>query len=74
MEFKPTSKGLHAPTLKDNPVAAYVLVNDADLAFLLSHQTPVTTVRNNYEGCTKRQIEHAIATHRLMGMIASPSE
>jgi hypothetical protein len=37
VEFKPTSKGLHALNLKDNPEAAYILVNDADLAFSLSH-------------------------------------
>ncbi len=57
VEFKPTLKGLHAQNLKDNPEAAHILVNDADLAFLLFHQTPVTTVRNKYKGYTKRQIE-----------------
>ncbi len=74
VEFKPTSKGLHALNLKDNPEAAYILVNDADLAFPLSHQTPVTTVCNDYDSFTKRQIEQAIAACHLMGMIASPSE
>jgi hypothetical protein len=74
VEFKPTSKGLHALNLKDNPEGAYMLVNDADLAFTLSHQTPITTVRNNYKSYTKRQIGQAIAACHLMGMIASPSE
>jgi hypothetical protein len=36
-EFKPTSKGLHTLNLKDNPEATYILVNDVDLAFPLSH-------------------------------------
>jgi hypothetical protein len=74
VEFKPILMGLHTLNLKDNPEAAYILVNDADLVFPLSHQTPVTTVRNNYKGYTKRQIEQAIAACCLMGMIASPSE
>ncbi len=74
VEFKPTLKGLHTLNLKDNPEAAYILVNDADLAFPLSHQTPVTTVSNNYKGYTKQQIEQAIASHCLMCMIVSPSE
>ncbi len=74
VEFKPTLKGLHALNLKDNPEAAHILVNDADLVFTLSHQTPVTTVHNNYKGFTKQQIEQAIAACCLMAMIASPSE
>jgi hypothetical protein len=74
VKFKPTSKGLHTLNLKDNPEAAYILVIVADLAFLLSQQTPVSTVCTNYEGYTKRQIQQAIAACHLMGMIASPSE
>ena len=31
IEFKPTPKGLHALNLKDNPKAAFLLVNDADI-------------------------------------------
>jgi hypothetical protein len=74
VEIKLTSKGLRALNLKDNPEVADILVNNADLAFPLSHQTPVTTVRNNYKGYTKRQIKQAIAACCLMGMIESPSE
>ncbi len=31
VEFKPTPKGLHALNLKDNPEAAFLLVNDAEV-------------------------------------------
>jgi len=53
VEFKPTPKGLYVLNLKDNPDAAFLLVNDADLAY---GKSPVPTVRQNYEGFTKRQI------------------
>jgi hypothetical protein len=33
IEFTPTEKGLHAINLPENPDAAYLLVNDTDLAF-----------------------------------------
>ena len=41
VEFKPTPKGLHAINLRDNPDAAFLLVNDTNLAFGFS---PVKTV------------------------------
>jgi hypothetical protein len=59
VKFKPTPKGLHALNLKKNPKAAFILVDDMGLAFNASpsHQMHVATVRNNFEGFTKRQIE-----------------
>ena len=56
VEFKPTSKGLHVLNLKENPDAAFILVNDADLAY---GKSPVPTVCQNYEGFTKCQIKQA---------------
>jgi hypothetical protein len=46
VEFKPTSKGLHAINLWDNPEAAFFLVNDADFPF---GDSPVKTVRKFYQ-------------------------
>jgi hypothetical protein len=70
IEFTPTEKGLHAINLRENPDAAYVLVNDAEL----TSPPPITTVRNNYEGFTKKQVVQATAARRLMGMIGAPTE
>ena len=70
VEFKPTPKGLHALNLRENPEAAFILVNDVELAF----DSPVQTNRQNYEGFTKKPIEQAVAARRLMGMIGPPSE
>ncbi len=70
VEFSPTVKGLHALNLRENPEAAYLLVNDADLAF----HPPVQTVRRNYEGFTKKQIQQATLARRIMGMIGAPTE
>ena len=70
VEFKPTKKGLHALDITDNPEAAYLLVNDADLAY----DSPVQTVRKNYEGFTKKQIQQATQARRIMGMIGAPTE
>ena len=39
LEFKPTSCGLHALNLRDNPDTAFLIVNDADLSYN-SHVTP----------------------------------
>ncbi len=72
MEFKPTPKGLHALNLKDNPDAAFLLVNDAEVQ--LSPTKPhVATVRTNFEGFSRKQVEGATAARRLMGMVATPS-
>ena len=62
VEFTPTSKGLHALNLKDNPDAAYLLVNNAAEA---PQHSSYTTVRHNYEGFTKRQIKQAL---KLVGL------
>ena len=71
VEFKPTQKGLHVLNLKHNPDAAFILVNDADLAYGKSR---VPTVRQNYEGFTKRQVQQATHARRIMGMIGAPTE
>jgi hypothetical protein len=70
IEFAPTVKGLHAINLCENPDTAYLLVNDTNLAF----HSPVQTVRRNYEGFTKKQVQHATLACRIMGMIGAPSE
>jgi hypothetical protein len=72
IEFKPTPKGLHALTLKDNPDAPFLLVNDAEVQMLPT--TPhVATVWTNFEGFSRKQVESATAARRLMGMVATPS-
>ena len=71
LEFTPTERGLHALNLRENPQAAYLLVNDG----ITNQDTnPVATVRDNFEGFTKRQIKQAIKARRLMGMIGAPTE
>ena len=70
IEFALTVKGLHAINLRENPDAAYLLVNDADLAF----HSPVQTVCRNYEGFTKKQVQRATLARRIMGMIGAPTE
>ena len=49
IKFTPTSKGLQALNLKDNPDAAFLLVNNAADA---PQHSSFTTVRHNYEGFT----------------------
>ncbi len=75
VEFKPTPKGLHALNLKDNPKAAFLLVNDAEVQ--MSHVLPtkphVVTVRTNFEGFSRKQVEGATAARCLMGMVATLS-
>jgi hypothetical protein len=51
VKFSPTPKGLHALDIHNNPDAAYLLVNN--------HNHHVNTVRDNYEGFSKKQIEQA---------------
>ncbi len=81
VEFHPTPNGLHIVDLKQNPEAAYLLVNEADINDNIpradsspDHQVHVNTVRQNFEGYTKKQVQQAEHTRRLMGMVASPSE
>jgi hypothetical protein len=71
VKFTPTDKGLHAINLRENPDAAFVLVNNADLAFSPS---PVQTVRNKFKDFTKKQVQAAATACRLMGMIGAPSK
>jgi hypothetical protein len=71
VEFKPTSKGLHALNLQDNPDAAFLLVNDSNLPF---GDSPVKTVRNIYIGFTKKQVQQATLACRIMGMIGAPTK
>ncbi len=54
VEFKPTVKGLHAHKLRDNPEAMYLLVKDAAD---ITDESLVKTVRNNYKGFTKKQVD-----------------
>jgi hypothetical protein len=69
IEFTPTVNGLHANNLRNNPEAAFVLVNDADL----SYNSPVRTVRKNFEGFTKKQVQQATTARRIMSMIGAPT-
>ena len=75
VEFKPTPKGLHALNLKNNPNAAFLLVNDADVQMphIAHNQLHVNKVRANFEGFSCKQVEGATAACRLMGMVATPS-
>jgi hypothetical protein len=75
VEFKPTSKGLHALNLKDNPKAAFLLVNDADIQMpdIDHNQMHVNTVQENFDGLSRKQVEGATAARRLMGMVATSS-
>ena len=70
VKFTLTVKGLDAINLRENPEAAYLLVNDSDLAF----HSPVQTVRRNYEGFTRKQVQCATLAHRIMGMIGATTE
>jgi hypothetical protein len=70
IEFTPTVKGLHAINLRENPDVAYLLVNDADLAY----HAPIKTIRRNYEVFTKKQVQRATLARRLMGMIGAPTK
>jgi hypothetical protein len=84
VEFKPTEKGLHVLNLQTNPDAAFLLVNDSELYDPVppaqdndpptDEHLHVNTVHANYEGFTKQQVKNAERAHRLMGMVATPSE
>jgi hypothetical protein len=71
VEFTPTERGLHALNLREHPQAAFILVNDGEPP---PPGNPITTVRNNFEGFTKRQVKQAIQARRLMSMIGAPTE
>jgi hypothetical protein len=60
--------------LKDNPEAASLLVNDADIQMLhIGHnQMHVNTVQENFDGFSHKQVEGATAAHGLMGMLVTP--
>jgi hypothetical protein len=78
VNFKPTSKGLHALNLKENPEAAFLLINDTELVLpdldpTPDHHVHVNTVHGNYEGFSLNQIEQATTSRGLMGMVATPS-
>jgi hypothetical protein len=71
VKTKPTPKELYAVSLKDNPEAAYLLVNDADHTFPMSpysvpsksdsHHVHVSTMHNNYEGFTDNKSNRHLA-------------
>ena len=82
LEFVTTSRGLHMLNLRDNPNAAFALVNAAVPIpptlkplgpSVIDDHVHVTTIRENYEGFTKQQIKYADRACHLMGMVASPS-
>ena len=75
VEFKPTPKGLQALNLKDNPKAAFLLVNDADIQMprVDHNQMHGNTVWENFGGFSRKQVEGATAARRLMGMVATQS-
>jgi hypothetical protein len=75
------TNGLHIVDLKQNPEVAYLLVNDTDIDddppwadSSPVHQLHINTVRQNFEGYTKKQVQQAARACRLMGMVTSPSE
>jgi len=73
VEFIPTSKGLHYVDLSTTPEAAYMLVNassdDEEEQEHEDHNLHVTTVRDNFEGFTKKQVQQAHRARRLMSML-----
>jgi hypothetical protein len=58
------------------PEAAYMLVNTSteDNDEPKKHIPHVNTVRDNFEGFTKKQVQQVHRARRLMSMLASPSE
>ena len=88
IEFKPTSKGLHALNLRAQPEAAHLLVTSSHISSTTSDNTPppmppapennhlhvVKTVRENYEGFTKKQVQHTNEVRHIMLMMGVPTE
>ncbi len=60
MEFKPSSRGLHYHNVSDPS-------SNVDLML-------VNTVRENFEGYTRHDVERAREAQRIQGMIANPTE
>jgi hypothetical protein len=58
IEFTPNEKGLHTLDLRDPNAAEFICV---------------TTVRDNFEGFTRREVQQASAARRLSHMIGYPS-
>ncbi len=71
VKFKPTSHGLHALDLHDNPNVAHLLVHST---YPDKDHLHVTTVRENYKGFTPKQIKRAHEARHLMLMTGVPSE
>jgi hypothetical protein len=72
VEFYPTPNGLRIVDLKQNPEAAYLLINDANIdddlpspASSPVHQLHINTVSQNFEGYTKNKY------NKLRALIAS---
>ena len=85
IEFKPTSKGLHALDLRTQPEAAHLLVTSSHLSPPSNTspppQTPkddhlhtIETVCENYEGFTKKQVQRANEARGIMLMTGVPTE
>jgi hypothetical protein len=88
LEFKPTSRGLHALDLRAQPEAAHHLVTSSHVSSTTSDTTPppmslapetdhlhvVKTIRENYEGFTKKQVQRANEARHIMLMTGVPTE
>ena len=88
LEFKPTSKGLYALDLRAQLEAAHLLVTSSHVSSTTSDNTPspmppapekdhlhvVKTIRENYEGFTKKQVQRANEARHIMLMTGVPTE
>jgi hypothetical protein len=59
-EFKPCERGLHYHDVSDD---------ESNIGLML-----VNTVRGNFEGYTRKEIERAREARHIQGMIANPTE
>ncbi len=60
VEFKPCERGLHYHDVSDH---------ESNIGLML-----VNTVRGNFEGYTRKEIERAREARQVQGMIANPTE
>ena len=87
IEFKPTSKDLHALDLRTQPEAAHLLVTSSHVSSPSDTSPPphppapgddhlhiIKTVRENYEGFTKKQVQRATEARRILLMTGVPTE
>ncbi len=72
LKFTPTPLGLRALDLKEHPNTAHLLVTNTSPPE--SQHLHVNTVRDNFDGFTKKQIQHPQEARRLMLMTGVPLE